>query len=71
MKTILINRLSNVLEVVFAEIKLCYYFVDYVAKEEYVRIITNDNTSFDICVTADSAAALIDDVWKECKSRFA
>ncbi len=70
MKTILTSRLSNTLELVFAEIRLCYYRVDYASKEEYVRVITSDDNFFDICVTADSAAALVDDVWKECKRRF-
>lgn len=37
MKTLLVNRLSHVLEVVFKEIKLCYYRIDQVTKEEYVR----------------------------------
>lgn len=71
MKVILTSRLSNVLELVFPEIKLCYYRVDQRDKEEYVRVILNDDDFFDICVTADSAAALVDDVWKECKRRFA
>lgn len=71
MKTILVSRLSHVLEVIFKEIKLCYYRIDQRDKEEYVRVILESDDFFDICVTADSAAALVDDVWKECKRRFA
>lgn len=76
MKTLLVNRLSHVLEVVFKEIKLCYYRIDQVTKEEYVRVLLRreycgNADFFDICVTADSETALIDDVWKECKRRFA
>ena len=75
MKTLLVNRLSHVLEVVFKEIKLCYYRIDQITKEEYVRVLLHHEYCgnadfFDICVTADSAAALVDDVWKECKRRF-
>lgn len=76
MKSSVTIRLSKVLQLVFSEIKLCYYRIDQETKEEFVRVLLNrGNTEnadfFDICVTADSSAALVDDVWKECKRRFA
>lgn len=78
MKTSVTIRLSHVLQMVFEEIKMCYYRIDPVTKEEYVRVLLNrrycekyKSDFFDVCVTADSLTALVDDVWKECKRRFA
>ena len=76
MKSSVTIRLSKVLQLVFSEIKLCYYRIDQETKEEYVRVLLNQEycgnvNFFDICVTADSVTALVDDVWKECKRRFA
>lgn len=75
MKSCVTIRLSKVLQLVFSEVAYCYYRIDQETKEEFVRVTCHraiGNTNFfDICVTADSAAALVDDVWKECKRRFA
>ena len=76
MKTSVTISLSRVLQIVFDEIAHCYYRVDQETKEEYVRVVLkpecrNKVVYFDVCVTADSVTALVDDVWKECKRRFA
>lgn len=75
MKTSVTIRLSKVLQIVFDEIAHCYYRIDQETKEEFVRVVLKPEYRenmifFDVCVTADSAAALVDDVWKECKRRF-
>lgn len=75
MKTSATIRLSKLLQIVFEEIAHCYYRVDQETKEEYVRVVlkpgNGNNVFFDVCVTVDSVTALVDDVWKECKRRFA
>ncbi len=75
MKTSTTITLSRLLQIVFDEVAHCYYRVDQVTKEEYVRVVLkpeypNNTVFFDVCVTADSLTALVDDVWKECKRRF-
>ena len=75
MKTSTTITLSRLLQIVFEEVAHCYYRVDQVTKEEYVRVVLkpeypNNTVFFDVCVTADSLTALVDDVWKECKRRF-
>lgn len=75
MKTSTTITLSRLLQIVFEEVAHCYYRVDQETKEEYVRVVLKpeyrDNVVyFDVCVTADSLTALVDDVWKECKRRF-
>ena len=74
MKTSATIRLSKLLQIVFDEIAHCYYRVDQETKEEFVRVVLKpgkgNNVFFDVCVTADSVTALVDDVWKACKRRF-
>ena len=82
-KTMAIIKLLPALMYVFPEIKNAFYRIDQDTKEEYVTVtwssIEYDNEfgktlhegMFHICVTCDSIAAMFDDVWKECKRRFA
>ena len=79
-KTMGIIKLLPALQYAFPEIKNAYYMIDKNTKEEYVSItaagINNSRSegpryTFDVCVTMDSVSAMYDDVWKECKRRFA
>jgi len=76
-KTFVIAKLADTIKLVFP-ITALWYRIDKETKEEYVSYtfaaVGPDNKVYfyqkDICVTADSNAAMIDDVWKAMKERF-
>ena len=79
-KVMAIIKLLPALQYAFPEIKNAFYRIDQDTKEEFVTVTAESKYrnpgecsrySFDICVTCDSVMAMYDDVWKECKRRFA
>lgn len=84
-KTILAWKLSGVVTYVYPEVKNMFYWIDKDTKDEYVKVLYKEvrvvgfgddckveekEGEFDICVTADSNSAMIDDVMKAVNKRF-
>jgi hypothetical protein len=81
-KSFVIAKYSDAVKLVFPEVVTLYYMIDRETREEYViteykRVVTDlrgkeyDVTNtFKICVSADSNAAMLEDVWRELKKRF-
>lgn len=82
-KSFVIAKYAEAVRLVFPEVVTLYYMIDRETREEYV--VTEYKTcvqipgtekyheitkSFKICVSADSNAAMIEDVWRELKKRF-
>lgn len=81
-KVMTIQKFKEAFKFVFPEIKEMFYYVDEETAEEYVRVDAGATFNynfpgegpiyhFNINVSADSTTAMIDDVWKELKRRFA
>ena len=80
-KTLIVWKLKELCEQIYPEIDRMFYFVDKKTSEEYVRVmwssfkqyeneVMENSGKFDICVTADSNAALVADVMKALERRF-
>ena len=82
-KSFVIAKFAEVARLVFPEVVTLYYMIDRENREEYVvteykALIPIPGTdkehevtkTFKICVSADSNAAMIEDVWRELKRRF-
>lgn len=85
-KVLAVIRMLPLLQYIFPEIKDAFYYIDDDTKDEFVRIeyisveyapalnrfieSSKNYLHFNVNVNADSPAALVDDVWKECKRRF-
>ena len=82
-KSFVIAKFAEAARLVFPEVVTLYYMIDRETREEYV--VTEYKTcvqipgtekyheitkSFKICVSADSNAAMLEDVWRELKKRF-
>lgn len=81
-KVMTVLKLKDVVRYVFPEVKDMFYFYDKKIESEYVLVTAGATVNykepgegplyqFKINVTADSPAALVDDVWKDLKRRFA
>lgn len=82
-KSFVIAKFSDAVRLVFPEVVTLYYMIDRESRDEYVvteykSMIPIPGTdkehevtkTFKICVSADSNAAMIEDVWRELKGRF-
>ena len=82
-KSFVIAKFAEAARLVFPEVVTLYYMIDRESREEYVVVEfkTQQNYgaglcpqiaggSFKICVSEDSNAAMIEDVWRELKRRF-
>lgn len=75
-KTYIVIKLQPLCDLLFPGcIQTMNYWIDKDTKEEYVRItqpydVTEGSVHFDVCVSADSNVALVDDVMKALKRRF-
>ena len=82
-KAWVIVKFKETAMLIFREIQGMHYWIDKDEKEEWVHVdacefykdvhgkeCRKNFESFDIRVTDDSTAAMIDDVWKELKRRF-
>lgn len=82
-KSFVIAKFTETARLLFPEVVTLYYMIDRETREEYV--VTEYKTcvqipgtekyheitkSFKICVSADSNAAMLEDVWRELKKRF-
>ena len=74
-KTMGMIKFKDALSYAFPEIINAFYWIDKETSEEWVCVTWQDSDKkpqgFQVCVTADSVVAMYDDVWKECKRRFA
>lgn len=81
-KSFVIAKYAEAVRLVFPEVVTLYYMIDRENQEEYVvteykSIVEspsgkeyNVTHTFKICVSADSNAAMLEDVWRELKKRF-
>lgn len=82
-KAWVIVKFKETAMLIFREIQGMHYWIDKDEKEEWVHVdacefykdvygkeCKKNFESFEIRVTDDSPAAMIDDVWKELKRRF-
>ena len=81
-KSFVIAKYSDAIRLVFPDVVTLYYMIDRETKEEYVVTeykspVTSPSGkeyevthTFKICVSADSNAAMLEDVWRELKKRF-
>lgn len=81
-KTMTIIKCKDALRFIFPEVKELYYMADKNTGEEWVQVTAASTINykepgngalynFNINVTCDSTVAMVDDVWKELKRRFA
>lgn len=81
-KTMTLIKSKDAIRFIFPEVKEMFYFCDKETGEEWVQVTAGATVdykkpgdgplyNFRICVTADSTVAMMDDIWKELKRRFA
>lgn len=81
-KVMTVLKLKEVVRYIFPEVKEMFYVFDKQTGNEAVLVTAGATINykepgegplyqFEINVTADSPAALVDDVWKALKRRFA
>lgn len=81
-KVMTLMKFKDGFRFVFPEVKEMFYFCNKETGEEKVQVTAAATVNykypgegplynFDINVTADSNMAMIDDIWKELKRRFA
>ena len=66
-KTMTVIKMTDLVCYVFPEVSYLNYWLDAETKEEFVRIHFKKGGFRDVCVTADSNQALVDDVWQWLK----
>ena len=72
-KTFVICKFAETVKLIFPQIQRMYYRIDTETKEEFVDVAWKSDVAmgiFSICVTADSNASMIDDVWITLKRKF-
>ena len=72
-KTFVICKFAETVKLIFPQIQRMYYRIDTETKEEFVDVAWKTDVAmgiFSICVTADSNASMIDDVWTTLKRKF-
>lgn len=81
-KSFIIANMEKSVRLLFPEVKRMWYMIDPEMKEEYVvveyrkKFVTQFEEreitgSFNVCVSCDSNVAMVDDVWRKLKERFA
>ena len=69
-KTMAIIKLTDLVCYLYPEVTYLNYRIDSETKEEYVRIHFKKSGFREVCVTADSNIAMIDDVLKWLKKEM-
>ena len=81
-KSFVIAKYAEAVRLVFPEVVTLYYMIDRETHEEYVvteyksPVTSPSGKEYEvthtlkICVSSDSNAAMLEDVWRELKKRF-